>query len=115
MPRTIFIDFNGSRSYIEIMFPMHKGPKRMVKLLDSLCLVPSFYSVDYPCFPPLQMLIVSGQIETSFEKQCVVTGSYCWGIGAPDGEAPVEDVEHHEGVDFDEALSENDSVHMGGV
>jgi len=92
---------------------MHNGPQRMIKLLDSLCLLPSFYSVDYPCYPPLQMLIVSGQIETSFAKQCVVTGSYCWGIGASEGEAALEEDECYEEMDFDEALSEDDLVYMG--
>lgn len=27
------------------------------------------------------MLILTGQMETAFAKQCVITGSYCWGIG----------------------------------
>lgn len=83
------------------MFPTPKGPSRILDIVDSLTVIPSFYTVDHACFGPLQMLIMSGQIDTSFDKEICITGSYSWGINEVDEMWLLEDEEFDDGVYFD--------------
>lgn len=92
------------------MFPAHKSPSIIIDALASLSRVPSFYDVDYPCFPLLQMLIETGQIDTLFERQCIITGSYSWGLGTPSLDHILEGNGGCEEVSLSEVEMEEDEV-----